>query len=279
MASTPKRVVSHTVKTVLGMKNELSALLPNTYNPDLSCTLNAKYGVFNTEAPANVPIIRYFGIGINGHYNVTDTNLSEARIPSMTNMDLFTPIPFICVPLTEDKSSYYTNYRMRVIQNIGGTPYVYYYLKKIQLHDTEVKLRRIDPITKKEVIYELDASNLYPVPPIPMTTGVITGTSTEINVSQKFILPISGAEVSEVVNVIYNGDLRYAKVSEYGLYTGEERRVDGYDAMSQAFKYTEAICVQLATHTCTIGTEATHPSAVLDRIIVVSGGNIAVLDT
>lgn len=280
MATTKaKRVVSHTVKTILGMKNELSALLPSSYTPDLTCTLNAKYRVFNTEAPVNVPILRYFGIGINGHYNVTDTNLSEARIPEMTNMDLYSPIPFICIPLTEDKEAYYKYYRMRVIENINSIPYVKYYLKPIQLQDTSVRIYRTDPVSKQEIVYELNPTNLHPVPKVPNTSGVISGTSTEINVAQRFLLPISGKEVSDVVNVIYDGDLRYAKLSEYGIYCGEERRVEGYDANNQVFTYTEAICAQLATHTCTIGTEATHPSAVLDRLISVSGGNVAMLDT
>lgn len=277
--TTSKQLVWHSVKTILGIKNEISAILNgSSYSPDLDTTLNSKYNNYPNMSPSSVPKLGWFGIGINGHYNVTDTNVSQARIPSMTNMDLYEPIPFVCVPLDEDKADYRVKYRMRHIRTIGSIKYVEYYLKPLQLVDSTIRIVRIDPNTQKEVEYELDSSNLYPVPPIPQTSGVIEGTSAEIQVSQKFMLPISGSEVCDPVSVIYDGDIRRARLSEYGLYTGEEAVVTGYDSSNIAFQYTEVICAQLAVHTTTIGMDGTNPSSVLDRIVTISGGNVAVLD-
>lgn len=277
--TTSKQLVWHSVKTIIGIKNEIAAILNGTtYAPDLETTLNTKYNNFPNIAPTNVPKLGWFGIGINGHYNVTDTNISQARIPAMTNMDLYEPIPFICVPLDEDKTDYRIKYRMRRVRNIGDIKYVEYYLKPIQLIDSAIRIIRIDPNTQKEIEYELDASNLYPTPPVPQTSGVIEGTSAEIQVSQKFMLPISGNEVCDPVSVIYDGDIRRARLSEYGLYTGEEAEVTGYGADNVGFQYNEVICAQLAVHTTTIGMDGTNPNSVLDRIVTISGGNIAVLD-
>ena len=277
--TTSKQLVWHSVKTIIGIKNEIAAILNGTtYAPDLETTLNTKYNNFPNIAPTNVPKLGWFGIGINGHYNVTDTNISQARIPAMTNMDLYEPIPFICVPLDEDKTDYRIKYRMRRVRNIGDIKYVEYYLKPIQLIDSAIRIIRIDPNTQKEIEYELDSSNLYPTPPVPQTSGVIEGTSAEIQVSQKFMLPRSGNEVCDPVSVIYDGDIRRARLSEYGLYTGEEATVTGYGADNVGFQYNEVICAQLAVHTTTIGMDGTNPNSVLDRIVTISGGNIAVLD-
>lgn len=286
MATTnSKQMVWHSTKTIIGIKNEIAANLAfGNYEADLNTTLNAKYNIFPNEKPTDnegniiVPKLGWFGIGINGHYNVNDLNASQARIASMTNMDLYTPIPFVCVPIEADELSYRTKYRMRVIQNIGGIQYVMYYLKPIQMVDSSVRIVRVDPNNQKEYVYELNTSNLHPIPPTPQTTGTIEGTSAEIQVSQKFLLPIKGEEVCNPVNVLYDGDLRLARLSEYGLYTGIEKVVTGYDASSSAFNYTEVICAQLSVHTTTIGMDGSNPSNVLDRVVTITGGNVATLD-
>lgn len=280
MATTnSKQMVWHSTKTIIGIKNEIASNLAfGDYVPDLSTTLNSKYNTFPNERPTIVPKIGWFGIGINGHYNVNDMNASQARIASMTNMDLYTPIPFICVPLDEEKDEYRTKYRMRVVQNIGSIQFVMYYLKPIELIDSNVRIVRIDPNNQREYIYELDSANLHPTPPEPQTTGLIEGVSAEIQVSQRFLLPIRGYEVSQPVSVLYDGDLRLARLSEYGLYTGQEMQKTGYDANSLPFQYTEVICAQLAVHTTTIGMDGSNESNVLDRVVTMTGGNVATLD-
>ena len=277
--TTSKQLVWHSVKTILGIKNEIASVLENSnYEADLSTTLNSKYGVFPNEQPTTVPKLGWFGIGINGHYNVNDLNVSQARVPDMRNMDLYEPIPFVCVPLDEDKSDYRLKYRMRRVATIGSIQYVMYYLKPIQLVNSSVRIVRVDPNNQQEIDYELDTSFLYPTPPLPQTSGVIEGTSSEIQVSQKFMLPIKGAEICDPVAVLKDGDLRYARLSEYGLYTGEEKQLTGYTSDNTAFQYTEVVCAQLSVHTTTTGMDGSNPSNVLDRVVTMSGGNVATLD-
>ena len=75
---------------------------------------------------------------------------------------------------------------------------------------------------------------------------------------------MTGAEVTEAINVLYNGDLRYAKVSELGLFSGEDQTVTGADGNNVAMTYTEAVFVQLALHYCYLGTDLSNAAATED---------------
>ena len=60
----------------------------------------------------------------------------------------------------------------------------------------------------------------------------------------------------EAVNVIYNGDLEKARISEFGFYTGVEQNVDENEAPVEASTGVyEAVYVQLAKKRCTLGTD------------------------
>lgn len=275
MADSDKFNMRETCRTAIGVQNHMAAILHgSTYTPNLAYSINSLYSVHQTESPAYVPTIGWFGIGINGHFNIDDMNKTVARPVSPENMNLYTPIPFVCVPLDEDSEEYRIKYRMRRVQALNGIMHVQYYLKSIQLIDSSVRIVRIDPSTNKEIDYELNPSNLTPTPPTPQTTGTISGALSEIQVSQRFLMPISGSEVVNPVSTMYNGDITMARLSEYGLFTGEERVVTGYDSKNTAFQYKEIICAQLSYHTTTSGMDASDPSSVLDKEITMSGGNM-----
>lgn len=267
-----------TGRTAIGLENHMCAIINNSvYIPKLNTTLNALYDVCASESPKNVPKLGWFGIGINGHKNIDDENTTAARTIKADNLNIYEQIPFVLVPLDEDKNDYRLKYRMRRLFSIGSVMYVAYYLKPFELVDTSVRIVRIDPNTNKEVVYELNPDNLRPVPPNPETTGTI-GSSSEIQVNQRFLLPISGSEVAGPVATLYNGNLAKARLSEYGLYTGEEKVVTGYDYNNVPFQYTEVVCAQLSYHTCTSGMDASQSSSVLNRLITMSGGNLLTMD-
>lgn len=269
-----------TGRTAIGLENHVNAILKgSTYVPKLNCTLNALYNVVANEAPTagTVPKLGWFGIGINGHENINDNNSTAARAVLADSLNIYRHIPFVLVPLNEDKQEYRLKYRMRALTTINSISYVAYYLKPFVLIDASVKIVRIDPNTQKEIVYELNPDNLRPTPPSPQTSNTI-GSSTEIQVSQQFSLPISGSEVAGPVSVLYDGDLTVARLSEYGLYTGEEKIVTGYDSNNVAFQYPEVVCAQLSWHTCTSGTDASQASSVLNRVITMSGGSLLTMD-
>ncbi len=238
--------VSQVGKVLLGSVRELEASLGLTGVYDTNSTLNAKYNTFPSLVPTALPTLLYFGIGIGGCFNVNGANLSEPYPVLKTNMDLYIPIPFRCVPVEQDLTSQEkVQYRMRVRKTIGGADYFLYYLKLITFNQSTVQLTQTNPTTSLQTPYTLDYSNLNPTPPTVNSSGVITSNVVEVNASVTSGLALTGAEVVEVVNVLYNGDLRFARISELGLYSGQDRVVTGVDANGNPLSYTEAVLAQL----------------------------------
>lgn len=245
------------IKTTLGEINSVEARLPGTYPILPNTTLNTKYNVFPnlTDIVTDAPPLAYFGIGIWGFYNTGDRTQCKPYLPKPEELDLYEPIPFRCVPIDEDLSTAERNqYRMRVEKSIGGNRYWCYYLKKLEILDNSSQVIRIDPTTGLELPYEFSADYLYPKPTIAEDSGVQDGALTEVVVRKRARAVITGSEIYEAINVLYDGDLTMAKVSEWGLYSGIDHQVTGYDAAGVGFQYTESIYAQLNYKICNTGT-------------------------
>lgn len=238
--------VSQIGNTILGVIRQLEASTGLAPTYDLNSTLNSKYGVAQTLVPTSPTTVKYFGIGIGGAFNVSSGNLSQPYPVLSTNMDLYTPIPFRCVPVAQDLTAgERANYRMRVRRTINGDDYFLYYLKLLTYNQTRAQITETDPISGLQTPYTLDYSNLTPAHPTVDANGRLTSTVAEVNVSVTSTLPLTGAEVAESINVLYAGDLRYAKISEIGLYSGRDKVISGLDGAGQQISYTEAILAQL----------------------------------
>lgn len=271
--------VVHTTKTLIESKLGLSGRLPVTFNPDMDCTLNSLYNVYQAVQPVTIPKIQYFGIGIGGKYNITDTDLSEAYKPETFEMNLAKPIPFRCLPEDEDSlltSTERAKYRMRVLQTFGGVKYYCYYLKKMEFTD-EVGFIYTDPVTQKESAYILDPTNLRPTRKKPSTSGLVDATLSEITTCAVAKATITGEEVVEAINVLYEGDLRYAVLSELGIYSGEDKLVEAFNYQGVPFSYQESMCTFMSAVTTWLGTDMSHPSAIDNRRILVTEGSVYVV--
>lgn len=260
-------------KTILGITRELYAY--SGLNPvyDLASSLNAKYQIGQTLAPTALPAIGYFGIGIGGCYNVDSGNLSQPYPVLTTNMDLYTPIPFRCVPIEQDLTPLErASYRMRVQKTINGSAYFLYYLKTITYNQTTVRLTATDPVTALQSPYTLDYTNLNPTKPTVSTLGTITSTATEVNASVTSTLLLTGAEVTEAINVLYAGDLRYAKISEIGLYSGQDQSFT-----NGSVTYTEAMLAQLNMQYTWLGDHYSNPARSSSYQIVQGSGALLLI--
>lgn len=256
MASTSQKFPERSVKTAIGEINSVEAIIPGTYPILPNTTLNAKYNVYPnlSDGITSPPTLKYFGIGIQGFYNTGDKIQGTPYQPKAHELDLYTPIPFRCVPVDEDlTTAERAQYRMRTEQTFHGNRYVCYYLKCLEAMDNSAQIDRIDPTTGNSQPYEFSSEYLYPKPTIPDVSGVLEGTVTEIVVTKRVRARLTGEEVYEAINVIYEGDLTYAKISEWGLYTGTDKVVQGYDYNGSQFNYTEAIYSQLAYKLCNTG--------------------------
>ena len=262
------------VKTITRWINEIQSSTNAEYQLLFDTTLNHKYSIYPTQQPTSVPKILYFGLGLNGFYNVDDGNMSAPYRPTADELDLYEPIPMRCVPVDEDLSpDARANYRMRRRETINGQDYYCYYLKKLTLNDTTVRLVRTNPITKEEEPYELSEGMLTPVPSIPSVSGEVSGTMNEVNATLSLGLSWLGSEVLEAINIKYNGDMRRAKISEIGIYSGEDATVTGFDASGASFSYVESIYTQLAYKICNIGSVITSPSYDGSRSLILNNSS------
>ena len=243
------------VKTVLADYNDVEARIPGTYQLYPQTTLNTLYNVYNSITDiTSPPSISYFGLGIKGMYNIGDDTQAAPYVPKKSEFGLYQPIPLRCVPVDEDLDTTTRNqYRMRVRQTFNGQQYWCYYLKKIEILDNTARIVRIDPITKQEIEYEMTQDQLTPIPTIPSVSGVEDGSITEVMVTKRIRCNWTGAEIYEAISAMFNGDLRYARISEYGIFSGKDMVVDGYDSTGSSFRYTEAIYTQLQYHICNLG--------------------------
>ena len=122
--------------------------------------------------------------------------------------------------------------------------------------------------------FTLDSSNLYPVPADLSPTDIATVQS-RITASVSGVCRVTGKEVMEVINAMYDGDMRRARISEIGTYSGIPYRVDASDDGLPAAE--EAIYVQLCTHKTSCGQVLSDPSAyMVHRLNFENGSSVIV---
>ena len=125
----------------------------------------------------------------------------------------------------------------------------------------------------REQSWTLDTSYLNPVPTDLISTDVSSSIGTRTEVSVTAIRRVTGAEVVEVINAMYGGDLRKARISEFGLYSGVET-TRTHEKVSGGTPFAEAGYVQLASHMCTVGHDLSNENAVLEERCVIQNGSI-----
>ena len=260
--------------TILGLVNQLTAQMNAVMTPMADTTINHKRNVYPVTLPQNTPTLKYFGVGINGFYNINDSNLSQPYRPSEENMDLYTPIPFRCVPVADDlDAATRALYRMRTRETFGGDDYFCYWLKMITFPNPSIDVTRVDLLTGTETPYVFDNSNLNPIPDPNNGVDQVEEVTEKVVVSSEGVVEVTGAEIAEAIAIIYGGDFRYARISEYGFYTGEDQEVEMYDAVGTPFDDTEAIYAQLATHRCSTGVDVSDPASVVTETVRYTNGS------
>jgi len=252
-------------KTLMYILNELYAQL--NVNPDLdkNTTLNTKYQIFQDELPTTFPPkIQYFGIGVNGFKNVDDNTGSIPRKPNPKNMDLYYPIPIRCVPTNIDLiPEERDKYRIRVLQVINGQEYWCYYLKKLEFLTSNITLVKTNLLTGLEESVDIEYTYLNPTPD-ELAVPDENDDTEEYNTYIDAVIKLTGEELSNTINVLYNGDISFGRVSEIGLYSGEDKVVTDDFGTS----YTESIYTQLVCHECNTGVaDFSNPAINFEKII------------
>ena len=262
----------NSVTTLLAIENQLTAALGIQMNYRPGSTINTKRGVLADVVPEAVPRIRYFGIGIKGYANITsENNISQPFRPSATDCDLYEPIPFRCVtsPLTSPEADQYV---MRDVVIINGIQYYRYWLKKIEFETPSVKLTQV--VNAVETEFTIDSTSLTPVPN-DIYPRDVKEIQKRITASVTGVCRVTGKEVCEVINAMYDGDMRRARISEIGTYSGIPYRVgENANGLPAA---EEAAYVQLCTHKTMIGQQLSDPSALyVDRKAFENGSTVII---
>jgi len=110
------------------------------------------------------------------------------------------------------------------------------------------------------------------------TSSVVDSSTSYVTISLEGQCVIEGHEVVEAINVLHGGDLRLARISEFGFFTGEDRVVNGLDNEGTSFDYTEAIYTQLAVHRCTTGTDISDPTTTVVEKLIYESADTFLLD-
>lgn len=278
-STTTVKPIYRIARVLYGVAGNLEQIVGLDWLNDTSATLNAKYGTQSTILPATHPTLNYFGVGINGKRNVSTGNLTQPNEISLTNMDLYTPIPIRMVPVEEDLTAAdRANYRMRYVRTVGtdSQQYACYMLKTITKVNSRIQFYKLDSSGNMEA-YTPDYSNLNPTPPTASTDGTVATVGAEINAVAVVTVSLTGTEISEAISILYNGDARYANISELGLYTGTDATVTANDYQNNSFSYTEAILAQLHTHYTFNGTDMSTPNALYSEQFSIGSGRVILL--
>ncbi len=282
--------------TLLGMVNQLHGVADLDYEEFHKTTLNMKYSKMNNTVAiptgntfdaevTELPQLKYFGVGIGGcyvHSNTEGITTTQPYYPLATDQDLYHPIPVRVVPLSSDLvGSERDKYRLREVRTIDGVDYVLYWLKAISYEGTNTVKTKEVALDGSESDFELvvidtdvnpDVSKyMFPVPNADYTPDVDPGSVLSVNVSMEGTCEIEGAEVLEAINIMYGGDLNFAKLTEIGLYTGVDTSSVGSGVSGN---YIESLYTQLAGHRCWNGVDMSDQNALHSENIIFRNGNI-----
>ena len=260
----------HTVPSVIGQYNQLAAQLgqPAFASEDktLNSFLKAKYSSPAGSAAVGVTNsahMKYFGIGISGSSTNTSTvnDINVATLtphtPDETNQLPYNMLPVHMVIDTAEVAPEEENYAMKQIINFNGSAYRVYWLKKIFLDANAIKLDIVDGLSTLE----------YVVPDItvPAVTDSVVDTQ-DIIVSATLKCPLSGGELTSVIEFFLDGNRAHANISEYGIFSG----VWDPNANGGAGDVANA---QLALHRTLPGHDLSSPRTQITEVFNIEVGN------
>lgn len=233
-------------ETLIHYSNIFQAISNYPRNLQPTTTLNFKYSV-DKEIP-NLKLddvknsfgVVYYGIGRNGY--TINNGLRYPFRPDNTDLDLYDPLPFRCIPLGSSLTEYEKEvYRCPVPKVINGVEYICYYLKKIKQFKTDINVYSIDS-NGIESIYEFSSDNLFPIPNKNIGLINLEGTNKHRGVGTEFNhLMITPLEVKDLKTFFFQNTPN-VEISEWGLYSG-------YDDIDNKKSYN----VQLAFKCCNTG--------------------------
>lgn len=207
------------------IKNVLEHLRGIDVTIEPNTTLNEKYGILtNMNVPSGIlPKLQYLGIGRGG---IGDT-LKVGHHRFITT-GLYDALPFVCRTINTDLTQSEANkYRFRVVKNINGIDYVFYYLKHIETLADSINIKTITKSnndTEGGSVDRFDFNNPEILNPTPdLSIGTIDPNKSLFHIVEcKIAISLNQEEKEEIKNAysILTGSGNVPNISEMCLYTG-----------------------------------------------------------
>ena len=267
--------------TIFGLGIITEGIVDQGFDINYDLTFNNYYGFQQNVVPTGPRKIRYFCYGIGGKKNVSN-DLTEAYRVSGLDGNGYKFIPVRCVPyeddLSADEQALYAGRVVSTRTKDGITQaYVFYYLKALDRKADKVTFVRNDTQTKSMVPYTPTVDCMSPTPLVADNNNTITDPADSISTAAPYGLTVLGKDVLEVINILYDGNMRYANISEFGLIAADRQLVTGKDAQNKTIQYNEAIAAQQVTHSTTAGTTITGPDHDIVKTVNLGLQNISVV--
>jgi hypothetical protein len=249
--------VKNSIRTAQSALLQTYAYLGMTPPVLANSTLNQKLDIQAalTPAPTDVIATRYLAIGNGGHQIVTGVN----NIPGIETLQhqpsdtgLFNQLPFVLRLPTQDlTAAQRSKYRLRRLETHDGQTYVAYYLKVLDLSQTQpsLELRTVSNGNVTSTPYTPQLTDLNPSPPAIQPGQVLQTNGDYIAATAKITVTLEADEIAELLNVanIIYGDENAAIISEMALCSAADRSVTG-DFNGTSAGYMEAISVRVMNY-------------------------------
>lgn len=245
-------------RTIYGGALQTATILGIDLDVPQVTTLNEKLGILATATLGTNerPLMRYFSIGIGGHAPrvgangqvIIDTVQHRAKDSAPYRM-----IPFAARPLDSDFSAAEREkYALRRLEVIKGAEYAVYYLRRIDMSNVVVELKKKTIVGGVATVSDFvpSAADLSPVPPVinPGNVNVIDGEY--VYATAKVTIDINEDETADIlsaVEILYD-DVNYAFLSEICFVTGVDRQANTPIEGGSTTTMTEVACAQAFCH-------------------------------
>lgn len=219
-------------------------------------TLNEKFQIAEAMLPeaSASPSVRYYGIGRGGHDYQKDTegdSYNRVVDHSPTDASLYKPMPFVLRPVENDLTAEQrAKYRMRRQETHFGRNYYAYYLKELVLGEDPIEMTITVVVDGQEITKPFipDSSNLNPTPPAIPPTGSTPSSTAYGSVIRPLSIEFNEFDVAELLaaaNVLFEGNLSKAIISEIALVHGVDTLLTGKTTGGANIQYKEVIGAQV----------------------------------
>ena len=240
--------MENVTRTVYGAQLQTNQFGNSAFEMLDNTTLNEKFNIQAGVEPVKTPAVGYYAIGNGGH----STAMGAGNIPLIRSLEhlatdaaLYSHLPFVLRTVDNDLTqAVRAKYALRKQITVDSTPYIAYYLKRIDVASgiPQLKLQTTNNGVTSTSTFVPSATNLSPTPPALSESNVNTLKSQYAIVSQPIPFSLTASEVAEILNaaaIIY-GDEAYAVISEMSLCSGEDKAI----TLAGGDVFNEAVAVQ-----------------------------------